>query len=103
MDRHDVFTKVVPDTLVASIRFHGTVEAIGEGFRRLWPAVKDHIAGPAICLYHSGSLEAGFDLEVAVPGLRARERGRGEEPRPSRAATCSARCTTGRTARPRPT
>jgi effector-binding domain-containing protein len=67
MDRSDVFTKVVPDTLVASIRFHGKVDAIGDAFCRLWPAAKGRIAGPAICLYHSGSLEAGFDLEVAVP------------------------------------
>ena len=67
MDKNAVFTKTVPDTLIASIRFHGKVDAIGDAFCRLWPAVKGCISGPAICLYHSGSLDAGFDLEVAVP------------------------------------
>jgi len=67
MDRNDVFTKSVPDTLVASIRFHGKVDAIGDAFHRLWRAVKGRIAGPAMCLYHSGSLERGFDLEVCFP------------------------------------
>jgi effector-binding domain-containing protein len=67
MDSNTVYTKTVPDILVAGIRFHGKVDSIGDAFCRLWPAAKGHISGPAICLYHSGSLDAGFDLEVCCP------------------------------------
>ncbi len=34
VDGSTVYTRAVPDVLVASIRFHGKVDAIGEAFRR---------------------------------------------------------------------
>ncbi len=63
----EVTRKTVADQLIACVRFRGRPEEIGDHFRTLVSAVEPHIEGKGFTLYHGGSAETGFDIEVCFP------------------------------------
>ena len=60
-------TKEVPDMLVASISFRGQRQQISSYIHKLYQQVKAHIKGEPLCLYHGGSSEKGFEMEICFP------------------------------------
>jgi effector-binding domain-containing protein len=66
----EVTRKKVDDMLVASVRFVGQPPEVGNYFRKLVEHVEPHIVGKGLTLYHGGSAEDGYDIEVCFPVSR---------------------------------
>ncbi|NLI99352.1 GyrI-like domain-containing protein [bacterium] len=62
-----VTTKIVPDMLVASIRYKGKYEEIGKYIGMLMPVAGPYIEGPMFSLYHDEGSGEIHDIEVCVP------------------------------------
>ena len=61
-DQLNVHWKTVDDTLVATMRFQGKYDEIGDYFTKLEGVVGPHADGDRIVIYHGGA-----DIEVCLP------------------------------------
>lgn len=59
--------KAVGEMLVASIRFRGRYEEVGEYMAPLCERADQYAVGPYFALYHDGDAEEGHDVAVCVP------------------------------------
>lgn len=72
-----IVTKMVPDMLVASIRFTGRYEDVGAAFRRLVRLCGRHASGSSLSLYYDNEYrDSDADIEACVP-VRAAVEGAG--------------------------
>jgi effector-binding domain-containing protein len=70
----NIVKKRVDDMLIASIRFRGKYEEVGEYFDKLYRHCEEHVCGPGFCLYHyETDTEGGVDIEACIPVTQAVE------------------------------
>lgn len=72
---HEVIEKVVEDMLVATHRFKGRYNEVGQAFGIVSRYAKWNVSGPAMSLYHDGEykeedadIEAGFPVKKEIRG-----------------------------------
>jgi DNA-binding transcriptional MerR regulator len=67
----DVETKVVPDVFIASVKYKGRYEDIGQHMSRLLDVFQSVIAGPSFCLYHDEHhADENMKIECCMPITR---------------------------------
>jgi effector-binding domain-containing protein len=59
--------KAVGEMLVASIRFRGAYEEVGNYMEPLYRHAGEYAVGPCFALYYENGTEEGHDIEVCVP------------------------------------
>lgn len=65
---YEVREKTIEDMLVASIRYKGRYDQMGQYIGELFKVVKGAASGPMFALYHDETyMEEGADIEVCVP------------------------------------
>lgn len=68
--------KEIPDQLIASVRYQGRYEQIGEAFKKIYKAAGFHVAGKPGALYYDDEFkEEGADIEGFVPIKKSMKKG----------------------------
>ncbi len=62
-----VETREFPPITVASIRYKGKYQDMGNYIGTLYKAVKGNADGPAFCLYYDGDYKEEADIEICIP------------------------------------